>query len=463
MNSYFDRKMYSKYKIRLWILLSILIFNIPKSICLDNFHDHLNIKDEITLTVLTWMCDHLTGPIALKVFVEGGTPEYTLYAQGLIVGKLSVNEFVILGLHGSEGVMVTVTDAIGNTSDFWAEPFIMPSPGADAGPDKIITCFDSLAVLEGFSPTDNVRYEWTGPDPEFEQDEQQPFVDMPGLYKLTVVGKNGCMSHDSTWVELPAMPEFGFLARPPQCFGESTGSVSFLNVQDGNPPYYFSVDGGTTFSLQNEFNELSAGIYNLIVQDELGCRVDTFVELMEPDSLTLELGDDLFIHYGEQIRIVPETNIMLDEISEIGWIPHSGLSCYDCLRPMASPENSSTYQLLITDVFGCTISDTLHIEVEKDLDVFIPNVFSPNGDGVNDRFYIKGANGVVNVKSLEIFDRWGNKVFSALNIPPNDPYLGWDGKFSGHFILPGVYVYKAVIEFYNTKEILLLGDLTLIR
>ena len=145
-------------------------------------------KEEINLTVLTYFCDHITGrPMSLKVYVDGGTPDYSLYADGLVVGQISENEFVILGLLCGEGVDLTITDALGNTADFWAEAFVMPTPGAEAGLDKVISCFNDLAILDGSSGIENVAYSWTGPDPEFENNSQNPGVGVPGEYHLTVI------------------------------------------------------------------------------------------------------------------------------------------------------------------------------------------------------------------------------------------------------------------------------------
>ena len=422
-------------------------------------------NDEITLTVLTEMCAHLEGrPIALKVYVDGGVPDYTLYAGGLIVHQLSLNEFVILGLIGGEGTNVEVTDAQGNTAEFWAEAIIMPSPGAEAGPDMYISCVDSLARLEGFSETENVGYYWTSLETGQTYDSQFPEVPNPGIYYLTVTSKvNGCQSYDSTNVYLPEIPEFTFKTEALKCFEDSTGQIAFEISHEGLPPYNYSIDGGSSYQNNPVFFALPAGIYELVLRDRLGCRTDTIVELIQPDSIYLEIESPVDIHYGDLYPVVVESNIPEDEMQSISWIPETGLNCYDCLEPIASPEDSTLYQLTIVDNLGCIISDSLLVRVEKDKDVYIPNIFTPNDDGLNDIFFIKAANGVIRINSLKIFNRWGNLLFAAENIPPNDPAYGWDGKFRGHLLEPDVFVCVALVKLENGKELFFSKGFTLFR
>ncbi|MFZ1424599.1 MAG: gliding motility-associated C-terminal domain-containing protein, partial [Saprospiraceae bacterium] len=99
--------------------------------------------------------------------------------------------------------------------------------------------------------------------------------------------------------------------------------------------------------------------------------------------------------------------------------------------------------------------------VKKSGNVFAPNVFSPNGDNINDYFYIQGFDQAI-VEILFIYDRWGNKLFETHNVPVNDPSKGWNGKFLDKQMNPGVYVYFAKIKI-NNEFLELIGDLSLIK
>ena len=82
-------------------------------------------------------------------------------------------------------------------------------------------------------------------------------------------------------------------------------------------------------------------------------------------------------------------------------------------------------------------------------EIFIPNIFTPNDDGVNDVFFIFGGDLVESIITFEIFDRWGNEVYDAQNFQPNDPANGWDGTFKDEKLSPAVFSYKAFVKYFG--------------
>ncbi|MBA2762989.1 MAG: gliding motility-associated C-terminal domain-containing protein, partial [Segetibacter sp.] len=94
--------------------------------------------------------------------------------------------------------------------------------------------------------------------------------------------------------------------------------------------------------------------------------------------------------------------------------------------------------------------------------VYVPNTFSPNNDGMNDVFYIRGK-GIAAIKSLRIFNRWGTAVFSKLNFSINEPGAGWDGRYNGQSLTPDVFVYEAEIICDNNEVFPVKGNVTLIK
>jgi gliding motility-associated-like protein len=137
------------------------------------------------------------------------------------------------------------------------------------------------------------------------------------------------------------------------------------------------------------------------------------------------------------------------------WTPDSSLDCTTCESPLASPTTTTTYTVYSADSFGCPSSDTITIIVDTVGSVEIPNVFTPNGDGVNDFWYInvQGVNGV----QINVYDRWGQKVFDATD--PNDR---WDGTCNGKLLDAAVFTYHIILIYENFREDLT-GDITLIR
>ncbi|MFQ5584854.1 MAG: gliding motility-associated C-terminal domain-containing protein, partial [Calditrichia bacterium] len=101
--------------------------------------------------------------------------------------------------------------------------------------------------------------------------------------------------------------------------------------------------------------------------------------------------------------------------------------------------HSGIYEITVTNQCGTT-GDAIAITFEKCGAVYLPNVFSPNGDGVNDYFFVQASPQVERVISLKIFDRWGGLIFEATNFTPNDRGYGWDGSFNNKKIDIGVYL-----------------------
>ena len=129
-----------------------------------------------------------------------------------------------------------------------------------------------------------------------------------------------------------------------------------------------------------------------------------------------------------------------------------------------------TYTLTIVDGGNCVFEESFDIIGASDdiidcSDIFIPNIFSPNNDGFNDIFsvFFDPSNGVRNVMSLQVYNRWGSLMFEQNDFLPNTTNTGWDGDFNGEPLNFGVYLYITVIRFDDGRTLLLSGDITLVR
>jgi len=123
------------------------------------------------------------------------------------------------------------------------------------------------------------------------------------------------------------------------------------------------------------------------------------------------------------------------------WQPTSTLSCDSCMNPIATPTVNTTYTVTVSSIYHCEETDTIRLNMICDnSQIFIPNTFTPNGDGINDRFYVSGK-GISVVTLLQVYNRWGQLLFEADNIPANNAGFGWDGTFKGLVLEPDVFVY----------------------
>jgi hypothetical protein len=125
------------------------------------------------------------------------------------------------------------------------------------------------------------------------------------------------------------------------------------------------------------------------------------------------------------------------------------------------PFNSWQLRVTITNENGCTAQDDLRVLVQKPRKVFIANIFDPESN--DPVLYVNSGRDAVLVESFQIFDRWGEALFLAKNHLPNDPNGGWDARFKGQKVQPGVYVYVARVRFIDGEVILYKGDVTVLR
>ena len=145
------------------------------------------------------------------------------------------------------------------------------------------------------------------------------------------------------------------------------------------------------------------------------------------------------------------------------WTPATGLSCTDCPEPEVTTKFDTKYYVNFVDSNGCKNKGEVQIIVIcKNANIFIPNTFSPNADGSNDVFYVRGK-GLERVKSLRIFNRWGEIVFEKRDFSVNDPTVGWDGRYKGAKPQADVYVYQVEVFCENSQIIRFDGNIALIQ
>jgi len=168
----------------------------------------------------------------------------------------------------------------------------------------------------------------------------------------------------------------------------------------------------------------------------------------------LELGDSIILNAN--------VSLPWSQIDSIVWASGDHLSCTHCTNPTLY---GLFDEIISATVYasGCVDQDQLSLHVDVVADVYIPNVFSPNDDYINDYVTVYADPRVKQVVYLEIFDRWGNQVFVATNFQPNDPLLGWDGTFKNKPMNPAVFAYIAKVELINGVQIPFKGDITLLR
>lgn len=288
----------------------------------------------------------------------------------------------------------------------------------------------------------------------------------PGAYTVTITDSNGC--NDSFTHELTAAePVFATVPQPadPACFGQQTClSIGSYSGGTGNE-YTFTINNGPRYAIDSCIN-LYAGQYLVSVFDSVGCAFETNVTINQPEELSVDVGPDQTINLGESSDPISGQPVGVYPIDSFIWTPMESLEFKtdDQQIVVASPSVTTVYTLTVLDQSGCRASDDITINVENKRNVYSANIFSPNGDDANENFQLVVGPGVVEVESFEIYDRWGNTMYTEKNYMPTDNnHPGWDGKFNNNPVQAGVYIYVAKVRFIDNAVLTFRGDVTLMR
>ena len=235
-------------------------------------------------------------------------------------------------------------------------------------------------------------------------------------------------------------------------------------VHGGITPYQYQwqLGDGTTFSGEHPHaTPPHTTSYTVSITDGIGCTTS--------DSGTITVREGTFPEplnaWCDICEVIAfhETTLYSTEYGEhyiYSWTPSQGLSTPNQPATTVTPEETTTYSVTVTDTFGCSRSASVTIKTNPILCgtpfVFIPNSFTPNGDGVNDILYVRSD--ILESFLFVIYDRWGEKIFET-----DDQSIGWDGTFKQKDCQRGTYDYYFKGRCKDGEEAELKGNVTLIR
>jgi len=397
------------------------------------------------------------------------TYEWHILGQGNITSGSNTNMPIVDNPGIYEIVVIDTLNGCSN-SDTVVVTQDITLPTVDAGDDQTIDCQSTEVQLAGSFDVSGQDYvlNWLAPgSQEVIGQTLQLTVSQPGIYQLEVANlENGCKGKDEVEVDIidNAPKQMSVRKQDNSCYQTNDAYIVINATTGGTPPFLYSLNGDD-FSNQSIFSDLEAGSFSLQVEDANGCKLDTTITIREGNDLAVELGDDLFIDFGESVEIEAQISPSEDSLVSLVWNVQDSINCFDylCTSFEATPLLTSTYHVTIRDTNGCVREDDITVFVNKPRDVYIPNGFSPNGDGINDRLMVYSGRHVAYVKSFLIFNRWGETVFEVYDFPPNDPTYGWDGTYRSQIYNPQVFTYFAQVVFIDGEEKLFKGDVTLVK
>lgn len=280
-----------------------------------------------------------------------------------------------------------------------------------------------------------------------------------GFFRVTVTDAEDCQAVDSIFVQ-PMGADAETVGN--MCHDGRKGLLE-ISAFGGKAPYRYAM-GSAEFGPKSEFGQLPSGPYAYRVQDSAGCirSFSAEVKNLREQPFRVQLPTDTSIAVGQYLDVSLWHNYPL------GSVVWSG-PCMDTLRDVAEvslrPFSYCLLSVAATDTFGCPASASLRVQVRKEYNLYIPNVFMPPNGFDNSTFYASvSAEQLKQVHSLRIFDRWGNLVLEDFDYQPNEVSEGWDGKVpTGREAPPGVYVYQLDMEFVDGYRQIFSGDVTLVR
>lgn len=333
---------------------------------------------------------------------------------------------------------------------------IRPLPNTFAGNDTFV-CRDNPVLLKA---TGADKYVWSAAAGLSCTDCATPRINPTDNITYVVTGYTnyGCVKKDSIIVRVRQRFNVNVSRGDTLCQGESMGLLA-----TGAELYqWFPADGLNNANIPNpKATPQVTTVYTVIGKDRDGCFADSAkIPVKVYPMPRIFAGNDTTVSTGSTIQLHTTSS---PDITKWKWSPAAGLSCIDCPSPGVAVKGTVTYRVDVVNEGGCRGFDEVTVQaVCNGANYFLPNTFSPNGDGSNDIFYVRGK-GVNRIHSLKIFNRWGQIVFEKRDLMPNDASAGWDGTFNGRKADIDVYIYIAEVICENSQIVPLKGDVTLIR
>ncbi len=312
-----------------------------------------------------------------------------------------------------------------------------------------------------------VHYQWSTSNGNILNQTNQPAIrlNLPGSYQLMVQDTlNQCQNRAD--VEITERPSnlrgFDLRLTSANCDGQNNGIISVDTIFGGTGPFSFSL-GGEFYSSRNSYQFLAPDDYLVVVKDFNGCSADSLITLERDPKFDLDLGEEMLIRLGDTVMLSPEVSLDESQLASISWLQPQDIACSDCLSQLVSPLINTYYTVQVEASNGCVVQDTILIRVGNIGGIYVPNAFTPNGDNINDFVELYAGNNIDKIAAYEIFDRWGNNVFSAFDFRPGAANGRWDGTYRGEKLGPGVYVFRIEAIDIRGDVRLVAGDITLLR
>jgi gliding motility-associated-like protein len=353
--------------------------------------------------------------------------------------------------------MLTVTDVNGCTDTITHPVQIFDAPVVDAGADTFACANTNLTL----NPNGADSYVWLANTDLSCTNCTNPVATPQQSTTYFVTGTTGgCSASDSVKIKVQTKE---LITAQPNSYQICAGDSVALNVIGADSYSWSPSNTLNNSTIQNPVAFPATNTaYTITGKDSNNCFSDMAVVnvTVNPSPTVNIIDSSVQLLLGSSYTIA--TTASIDAQNPV-WTPANGLSCYNCLQPVATVGKTTVYTLKVSNQNGCVDSDKITItSLCTNESVFLPNTFSPNNDGMNDYFYPRTPSDV-NIISLTVFNRWGQTVFQKRNFSSNNAMNGWDGKYKNNLQNADVYVYVMELQCSGNNSFLKRGNITLMR
>ncbi len=288
---------------------------------------------------------------------------------------------------------------------------------------------------------------------------QGQWIDTPGTYSFDLGSPGGgCDTTLDVYIDLfPALPYTVWAAW--NCI--DLGSIVLTLA--GN--HSIMVDWPSLHQQDTVVLHLDEGIYPFTLTDEHGCTVVDEAEITATPALFFQLPPGGTVNPGDSVWLAITGDVHSAGL-HYDWSAPGILRCDTCVATWVYPVSDTLLTVTITASDSCQYVLSTWLQVVEDSTVrdqlYIPNVFTPNGDGINDHWTMYSRMENTYVHHLTLYDRWGELLFKKEDFILST-FEGWDGKFRGKLLNPGVFVYVASLTLGDGRTARVKGDVTLVR
>lgn len=397
---------------------------------------------------------------------------YQVIANGVNIGTQSTLQYLASNLAEGTKILLEVTPVsdcacpatkITKECEARACPPVviaLSTPQDEFCQGDVTSAFQLVANVTGSVGTGSGSWSGTGVNA---QGSFNPQGLTPGVYTLKFkFAEEGCDFEETIDVTIFENPGVTVTTTSPDCYLDNFGAANQVTVGgDGN--YSYRLDGN---AIQlSDLDRIAPGSHILVVNDGNGCDASTNFTIGSATEPSIQVSGQAEIIKGQATSLSVSNGAIVGQIDSIVWTNLAGevlCAAPTCRVINVTPEENDTYCARIYYNGGCYIEDCFSLIVRPLIEIILPNIITLDGSN-NSNFFIQNYANIDKVKSLSIFDRWGNLVYTRSEFKPAPGDTGWDGKINGKDVVPGVYAYTIDVLLTDGKDLKINGDVTVIK